>query len=143
MLVVIWNYVYDARIYEYQTISIWNKEELSEEWKESIIVPVYTKGDKKDCSNYRRISILPNTYKLLCNILLSRSSPYAEEITGDHELGFDSAGQLLIIYSPFVKYLRRNGNTTKQCISCVYTSRQLMIQLGGKSLIFSLSFLSP
>jgi len=26
--------------------SIWNKEELPEEWKESIIVPVYKKGDK-------------------------------------------------------------------------------------------------
>ena len=33
-------------------ISIWNKEELPEEWKESIIVPVYKKGDKTDCSNY-------------------------------------------------------------------------------------------
>jgi hypothetical protein len=27
-------------------ISIWNKEELPEEWKESIIVPSYKKGDK-------------------------------------------------------------------------------------------------
>jgi len=30
-------------------ISIWNKEELPEELKESIIVPVYKKGDKTDC----------------------------------------------------------------------------------------------
>ena len=29
-------------------ISIWNKEELPEEWKESIIVPIYKKGDKTD-----------------------------------------------------------------------------------------------
>ena len=28
-------------------ISIWSKEELPEEWKESIIVPTYMKGDKK------------------------------------------------------------------------------------------------
>ena len=26
--------------------SIWNKEELSEEWKESIILCIYKKGDK-------------------------------------------------------------------------------------------------
>jgi hypothetical protein len=28
-------------------ISVWNKEELPYEWKESIIVPIYKKGDKK------------------------------------------------------------------------------------------------
>jgi hypothetical protein len=27
---------------------IWNKEELSEQWKESIIVHIYKKGDKTD-----------------------------------------------------------------------------------------------
>jgi hypothetical protein len=37
-------------------ISIWNKEELPEEWKESVIVPIYKKGDKTDCSKYRGIS---------------------------------------------------------------------------------------
>jgi hypothetical protein len=26
--------------------SVWNKEVLPEEWKESIIVPIYKKGDK-------------------------------------------------------------------------------------------------
>src|SRR5215475_5791408 len=45
-------------------ISIWNKEELPEEWKESIIVPIYKKGDKTDCNNYRSISLLPTTYKI-------------------------------------------------------------------------------
>jgi len=29
----------------------------------------------------------------------------------------DATGQLLIIYSAFIKYLRKNGNTMKQCIS--------------------------
>jgi len=69
-------------------ISIWNNEELPEEWKESIIVPKYKKGDKTDCSNYRGISLLPTMYKILSNILLSRLTPYAEETIGDHQCGF-------------------------------------------------------
>jgi hypothetical protein len=28
--------------------SIWNKEELPDQWKECIIVPIYKKGDKTD-----------------------------------------------------------------------------------------------
>jgi len=69
-------------------IAIWNKEELPEEWKESIIVPIHKKGDKTECNNYRGISLLPNTYTVLSNILLSRLIPYTEEIIGDHQCGF-------------------------------------------------------
>jgi hypothetical protein len=36
-------------------ISIRNEEEMPEEWKESIIVPVYKKGNETNCSNYRGI----------------------------------------------------------------------------------------
>jgi len=90
---------------------------VPKEWKESIIVPIYKKDDKTDCSNYRGTSLLPTTYKILYNILLSTLIPYAEEIIGDINVDFDATGQLLIVHSAFVKYLRKNGNTTKQCIS--------------------------
>jgi len=61
---------------------------LPEDWKESIIVPIYKKGDKTDCNNYRGISLLPTAYKILSNILLLRLIPYAEEVIGDHQCGF-------------------------------------------------------
>ena len=65
--------------------SIWKKEKLPEEWKESIIVPLHKKEDKTDCNNYRGISLLPTTYKILSNIPLSRLIPYVKEIIGDHQ----------------------------------------------------------
>ena len=75
------------------------------------------KGDKTDCSDYRGVSLLPTTYKILSNIVLSRLIPYAEEIIGVINVDFNATSQLLTIYSAFVKYLRKNGNTMKQCIS--------------------------
>ena len=66
-------------------LSIGNKKELPEEWKESIILTICKKGDETDCSNYRGISLLPTMYKLVWNFLLSRLTPYAEEIIGDHQ----------------------------------------------------------
>jgi hypothetical protein len=54
---------------------------------------------------------------------------------------FNATGQLLIRYSAFVKYLRKNGNTMKQCISYLWTSRKPVIELGRRPcIIFSLSF---
>jgi len=68
-------------------IYIWNKEELSEEWKESIIVHI-NKGAIYDCSNYRSITILSTTFKILSNIQLSRLTQNAEEMIADHQCGF-------------------------------------------------------
>jgi hypothetical protein len=44
--------------------SIWIKVELSDQWKESITVPVRKKGEKISCSNYSGISLLTTSYKV-------------------------------------------------------------------------------
>jgi hypothetical protein len=38
--------------------------------------------------NSSGISLLPTSYKILSNILLSRLNPYADEIIGDDQCGF-------------------------------------------------------
>jgi hypothetical protein len=58
---------------------IWNKEELPDQWKEFIIVPVYKKGDKTDRSNIAGYHCYQRSYNILSNILLS--------IIGDHQCG--------------------------------------------------------
>jgi len=90
---------------------------MPEEWKESIIVPIYKKGDKTDCSNCRGISLLPTTYTILSNILLSRLTPYAEEIFGDHQCGFRRNMSTTDHISCIRQIFENNGNKIKQCIS--------------------------
>jgi hypothetical protein len=85
--------------------SIWNKEELPQQWKVSIIIPIHKKGDKTDCNNYLGISLLLTAHKILSNILLARLTPFVNEVTGDHQCGF-----------------RRNRSTTDQ----IFYIRQIL-----------------
>src|SRR5215469_9474625 len=97
----------------HKLISIWNKEELPEEWKESIIVPIYKKGDKTDCNNYRGLSLLPTTYKILSKILLSRLIPYAEDVIVDHQYGFQRNSSSTDHIFCNRQILKKNRNTMK------------------------------
>jgi hypothetical protein len=83
---------------------IWNKEEFPHQWKEPIVVPIHKNGDKTDCSNYRGISFLSTSCKILSNNL-ARLTPYADEIIADHQCGF-----------------RRNRSTTDQ----IFYIRQIL-----------------
>jgi len=80
---------------------------LPEKGKESIIVPICKRGDKTHYSNYSGISLLPTTYKILSNILLSRLTPCAEDFIAIINVDFEATGQLLNMYSAFVKYMRK------------------------------------
>jgi sorting nexin-29 len=92
---------------------IWNKEELPQQWKESIIVPINKKGDKTDCNNYRGISDLSTAYKILSNILLAMLTPYVNEIIGDHQCGFrhnrSTMDQIFYIRQTLEKKWEYNG----------------------------------
>jgi hypothetical protein len=68
--------------------SIWNKEELPQQCKESIVIPIHKKGDKTDCNNYRGISLLSTAYKILYNIIPARLTPYVNDVIGNHQCGF-------------------------------------------------------
>lgn len=60
---------------------------MPEEWKIGLY-PIFKKGDKLQCGNYRGITMLNIIYKIFSNILLRRLSKYSEEIIGECQSGF-------------------------------------------------------
>jgi hypothetical protein len=56
---------------------IWKEEELPYQRRESIVVPIHKNCNETDCSNYRSISLLSTSYKVLSNFFVL-----------DHQCGF-------------------------------------------------------
>jgi hypothetical protein len=67
---------------------IWIQHKMLEEWSMGIIQLIYKKGDKLECSNYRAITLLNVTYKILLGILYNRLTEYAGEILAEYQCGY-------------------------------------------------------
>lgn len=50
--------------------NVWCKEEIPEEWNEGIIVRIPKKGDTRECGNWRGITLLCSSSKILAKIIL-------------------------------------------------------------------------
>ena len=68
-------------------IKIWIREQIPDEWKGSYICPIYKKGGRTNCQNYRAITLLSNAYKIFSCIMHNRLAGYAEKRIADYQMG--------------------------------------------------------
>ncbi|XP_062519263.1 uncharacterized protein LOC134194353 [Corticium candelabrum] len=61
---------------------------VSQDWKDSVLVPVFKKNDRLICDNYRGISLLSVPGKVLANILLERLKQSVEPLLLEAQCGF-------------------------------------------------------
>ena len=83
----------------------WKAGSIPEDWKEAITLPIFKRGDKNNCNNYRGISLLNSCYKLYAKILGSRVKSIMETLLLEAQHGF------------------RKG---RSCSDCIFTIVQLL-----------------
>ncbi|KAH9588212.1 hypothetical protein MS3_00000127 [Schistosoma haematobium] len=84
---------------------IWELDVIPSDWSQSLIVPVYKKGQKSSCDNHRGISLTNIVSKILASIILRRQTKAREEQTRENHAGF------------------RPG---RDCIDQIFTLRQVL-----------------
>ena len=94
---------------------IWQTEQIPQEWKSAIIVPIHKKGPKTHLNNYRGISLLPVTYKILSRALLTRLEEQTDHMIGEYQAGFRkhrSCSEQIINLKNIINYRRIRGKPT-------------------------------
>ena len=67
---------------------IWRTEEWPIPWTQSLIITLPKKGNLQLCQNYRTISLISHSRKVMLKVILNRLKPQAEEIIAEEQAGF-------------------------------------------------------
>ena len=67
---------------------IWRTGEWPTPWTQSLIITLPKKGNLQLCQNYRTISLISHSSKVMLKVILNRLKPQAEEIIAEEQAGF-------------------------------------------------------
>ena len=67
---------------------IWKSHQWPQDWKSSVFIPIPKKGNPKECSNYRTITLISQAIKVMLTILQARLQQYVNHELSDVQDGF-------------------------------------------------------
>ena len=112
---------------------IWISGEIPEDWGRAVIVPIYKKKDKLNCSNYRGSSLLTLAGKVFCSILHKRIQSQTESILAESQAGFHP-GRSTIDQLFTLRQIAEKNNEKRRLVFCCYalTTRRPLTPYGRK-----------
>jgi len=69
-------------------IQIWKNEEWPKDWCRAVFIPLPKKGNLKECSNYRTISLISHASKVLLKIIINRMKCKLDQEISITQAGF-------------------------------------------------------
>ena len=100
---------------------IWRTGEWPTPWTQSLIITLAKKGSLQLSQNYRTISLISHSSKVMLKVILNRLKPQAKEIIAEEQAGFRAG-----------KAPQNRSSTSKSCVkstsntSRIYTMSSLI-----------------
>ena len=80
---------YDAvKVPQSMCQQIWKTQQWPQDWKRSVFIPLPKKGNAKECSNCRTITLISHASKVMLKIIQARLQEYVNCETPDVQAGF-------------------------------------------------------
>ena len=67
---------------------IWKTQQWPQDWKRLVFIPTPKKGNAKECSNYRTVSLISHASKVMLKILQAWLQQYVNHEIPDVQVGF-------------------------------------------------------
>ena len=67
---------------------IWKTQQWPQDWKRSVFIPIPKKGNAKECSDYRTITLISHASKAMLKILQARLQQYVNRELPGVQAGF-------------------------------------------------------
>ena len=67
---------------------VWKTQQMPEDWRRSVYIPIPKKGSAKECSNYRTIALISHATKVMLKILQGRLKQYVDRELPEVQAGF-------------------------------------------------------
>ena len=67
---------------------IWKTQQLPQDWKRSLFIPIPKKGNAKECSKNRTIALISHANEVMLKILQARLQQYMNHELPDVQTGF-------------------------------------------------------
>ena len=93
---------------------IWRTGEWPNPWTQLLIITLHKKGNLQLCQNYRTVSLISHSSKVMLKVIMNRLKPQAEEITAEKQAGFgagrSTTEQVFNLRNRCEKYLQHQQN---------------------------------
>ena len=100
---------------------LWKTQQLPQDWKRSIFIPIPKKGNAKECSNYHTIALISHASKVMLKILQARLQQYMNHELPDVQAGFRKGRGTRDQTANICWIIKKQENTRKTPTSALLT----------------------